>query len=193
MSPSSWTSLPRPSFPPLLGQVWVWFLQGPLTCMYYPPDLCPSDPLIQHQETPSWWVNLMFLFCLKFLSAMPVSTELEFTVLWRVLVALGRVNESKSTLLLSNAGLFQWTLIVANFQKGKQIHCFSHRFSFKSHTCFVSGSWNLDASEGSTSLTSIFGTFSSYFLTGLVERSIEWWEKGTSGCSLTHILLCFLM
>lgn len=70
---------------------------------------------------------------------MPVSTELEFTVLRRALVALGRVNESKYTLLLSNAGLFQH-LIVANFQKGKQIHCFSNRFSFKNHTCFGSGS-----------------------------------------------------
>ena len=62
--------------------------------------------LILHQEIPSWWVNLMFLFCLKLLSAMPVSTELDFTVLRRALVALGRVNESKYTLLLSNAGLF---------------------------------------------------------------------------------------
>ena len=139
--------------------------------------------LLQHQEIPSCWVTLMFLFCLNLPSAMPVSTELEFTVLWRALVALGRVTESKYTLLLSNAGLFQWTLIVANFQKGKQIHCFSNRFSFKNHTCFGSGSWNLDASEGSTSLTSIFGAFSSYFLSGLVERSIGWWEKGTSGCS----------
>ena len=49
----------------------------------------------------------------------------------------GGMNGSKYILLLSNAGLFQWALIVADFQKGI---AFSNRFIFKNHKASVLGS-----------------------------------------------------
>lgn len=141
------------------------------------PTPSPSGALqihiMQPQEIPSRQVNLMSFFCLELLSTMPISSEMECTVPWRALVAPGGVNGSKYISVLSNAGPFQWALIVAAFQKGI---AFPNRSIFKSHTCFSLGIWGLDGSEGNAPLACVSGAFSSSH-SGETCRVVD---KGTS-------------